>query len=103
MLEARVTARPPAVSVVVATHNRSLRLRQLLAGLRAQTLPLDAFEVIVVDDGSSDATQEGPHGRGSLRRPAALHPAAGRARRPRRGPQPRLEARTRAVRGLHRR
>ncbi|MBN1529079.1 MAG: glycosyltransferase [Thermoleophilaceae bacterium] len=58
MLDERVTPRAPAMSVVVATHNRSLRLRQLLAGLRAQTLPLDAFEVVVVDDGSSDATQE---------------------------------------------
>jgi GT2 family glycosyltransferase len=70
MLEARVTPRTPAVSVVVATHNRSLRLRQLLAGLRAQTLPLDAFEVIVVDDGSSDPTQEvltGEARRGALR------------------------------------
>ena len=70
MLEERVTPRTPAVSVVVATHNRSLRLTQLLAGLRAQTLPLDAFEVIVVDDGSSDATQEvltGEARRGDLR------------------------------------
>jgi glycosyltransferase involved in cell wall biosynthesis len=58
MLDQRVTPRAPAMSVVVATHNRSLRLTQLLAGLRAQTLPRDAFEVIVVDDGSSDATQQ---------------------------------------------
>ena len=47
----------PEVSVVVATHNRALRLAQLLAGLRRQTLALERFEVIVVDDGSSDATQ----------------------------------------------
>ena len=42
---------------MVATHNRALRLTQLLAGLREQTLARDRFEVIVVDDGSSDATQ----------------------------------------------
>jgi glycosyltransferase involved in cell wall biosynthesis len=42
------------VSVVVATHNRAGRLAALLASLRAQTLPRDEFEVIVVDDASSD-------------------------------------------------
>ncbi len=57
MLAQRVKPVAPEVSVVVATHNRALRLTQLLAGLREQTLALDRFEVIVVDDGSSDATQ----------------------------------------------
>jgi glycosyltransferase involved in cell wall biosynthesis len=47
---------PPEVSVVVATHNRAERLEALLAGLRAQTLPANRFEVIVVDDGSGDST-----------------------------------------------
>lgn len=46
----------PRVSVVVAAHNRAPRLGRLLDGLRAQTLPAEAFEVVVVDDGSSDAT-----------------------------------------------
>jgi GT2 family glycosyltransferase len=58
MSEPQATPTTPAVSVVVPTHNRALRLAQLLAGLRAQTLPLDDFEVIVVDDGSGDATQD---------------------------------------------
>jgi glycosyltransferase involved in cell wall biosynthesis len=49
---------PPEVSVVVATHNRAERLEALLAGLRAQTLPADRFEVIVVDDGSGDSTAD---------------------------------------------
>jgi GT2 family glycosyltransferase len=40
------------VSVVVPTHDRPERLAAVLAGLRAQTLAPDAFEVIVVDDGS---------------------------------------------------
>lgn len=43
-------------SVVFATHNRAERLRDMLAGLRAQTLPRAAFEVVVVDDASSDDT-----------------------------------------------
>ena len=46
----------PRIAVVVPTHNRVYRLSLLLEALRAQTLPLDAFEVIVVDDGSADDT-----------------------------------------------
>jgi glycosyltransferase involved in cell wall biosynthesis len=44
------------IAVVVATKNRAWRLSLLLEALRAQTVGLDAFEVVVVDDGSSDAT-----------------------------------------------
>jgi glycosyltransferase involved in cell wall biosynthesis len=47
---------PPRVSVVVPTRDRADRLGRLLASLRAQTL--DRFEVIVVDDGSRDATPD---------------------------------------------
>lgn len=50
-------APPPEVSVVVATHNRARRLCQLLESLQAQTIDADRFEVIVVDDASSDETQ----------------------------------------------
>src|SRR3954447_321816 len=62
----------PAVSVVVATHNRADRLRALLASLRAQALDRDRFEVVVVDDGSDDATaavlgEEGRRGEVDLR------------------------------------
>jgi glycosyltransferase involved in cell wall biosynthesis len=46
----------PRVSVVVATFNRAERLGRLLAGLRAQTLPPDEFEIVIVDDASSDGT-----------------------------------------------
>jgi GT2 family glycosyltransferase len=45
--------------VVVATRDRPQRLAAVLAGLRAQTLAREAFEVIVVDDGSvTPGTQE---------------------------------------------
>jgi glycosyltransferase involved in cell wall biosynthesis len=47
----------PAVSVVVATKNRERMLRALLSCLEAQTLGRDAFEVVVVDDGSTDGTR----------------------------------------------
>ena len=46
----------PRVSVVVATHNRARQLGELLDGLSAQTLGPDRFEVVVVDDGSTDGT-----------------------------------------------
>jgi GT2 family glycosyltransferase len=46
------------VSVVMATHNRPERLVRQLAALRAQTLPDDAYEVIVVDDASGPETVE---------------------------------------------
>ena len=46
----------PELSVVVATHNRADRLRALLGALRDQTLARTAFEVVVVDDASTDDT-----------------------------------------------
>ena len=46
----------PAMSVVIATYNRADRLRTCLDALDRQTCPLSAFEVIVVDDGSTDDT-----------------------------------------------
>lgn len=45
------------MAVVAATHNRCGRLADLLAGLRAQSLPKDRYEVVIVDDGSSDGTR----------------------------------------------
>lgn len=44
------------VTVVVAAHDRAERLAALLASLRAQTVPPGDFEVVVVDDASSDDT-----------------------------------------------
>jgi glycosyltransferase involved in cell wall biosynthesis len=45
------------ISVVVATYNRRDLLERTLQALEEQTLPRDAFEVIVADNGSSDDTQ----------------------------------------------
>jgi glycosyltransferase involved in cell wall biosynthesis len=44
------------ISVVIPTYNRSERLSQTLAALAAQTLGASRYEVIIVDDGSSDGT-----------------------------------------------
>ncbi len=46
----------PACSIVVATYNRAAGLRRLLASLPRQDIGAGAFEVIVVDDGSTDGT-----------------------------------------------
>jgi len=46
----------PSCSVVVATFNRPAGLRRLLESLERQDIGPDAFEVVVVDDGSSDET-----------------------------------------------
>lgn len=45
---------PPMVSVIVPVFNDSGRLRLCLQALRDQTYPADRFEVLVVDNGSSD-------------------------------------------------
>jgi glycosyltransferase involved in cell wall biosynthesis len=43
-------------SIVIPTRNRAARLEALLASLAAQTVPADEFEILVVDNGSTDAT-----------------------------------------------
>ena len=48
----------PRVSVAIVTRDREQRLAALLESLRRQTLGTRAFEVVVVDDGSSDGTAE---------------------------------------------
>jgi glycosyltransferase involved in cell wall biosynthesis len=46
----------PAVSVIVPTFNRRESLLRLLASLDRQTLSIERFEVVVVDNNSSDET-----------------------------------------------
>jgi len=45
------------ISIIVSTYNRATSLRETLSCLSAQTLHTDEFEIIVVDDGSSDNTE----------------------------------------------
>lgn len=79
-------ARTPDIAVVVATHDRIERLKRLFAALERQTLDRERFEVIVVDNGSTDGTAawlKGANGNGvarfqTVRRESADGPAAGR-------------------------
>lgn len=48
----------PLVSVVLPTFNQALLLPEALRSLRAQTLAPDRWERIVINDGSTDETQE---------------------------------------------
>ncbi|HEX8767167.1 MAG TPA: glycosyltransferase family A protein, partial [Jatrophihabitans sp.] len=51
-------ALPLRVSVIVPVFNAGPHMEQLITSLAAQTLPRDQFEVIFVDDGSTDDTPE---------------------------------------------
>ena len=75
----------PRVTVVIPTRNRCSHLGAALDALERQTFPSDDFEVIVVDDGSTDGTatyvdQRARAGRLVLRMIACDHggPAAAR-------------------------
>ena len=46
----------PRCSVVIPTYNRVELLRRTLDSLVTQRLPSSEFEVLVVDDGSTDST-----------------------------------------------
>lgn len=78
----------PAISVCISTKNRSQHLRRLFAHLADQDLPVEQFEVIIVDDGSTDATGDvlaelsghTPLAMSVLRNEVSQGPAAGRNR-----------------------
>jgi GT2 family glycosyltransferase len=48
----------PYFSVVVPTYNRLATLRHVIRALEQQAYPSDAYEVIVISDGSTDGTDE---------------------------------------------
>ncbi len=48
----------PAISVVVPAHNSSRWIEATLTSVAAQSIDADLFEIIVVDDGSTDDTAE---------------------------------------------
>lgn len=48
----------PLISVIIPTYNRKDILQKALHAYKDQSLPQDQFEIIVVDDGSTDGTKE---------------------------------------------
>ncbi len=47
-----------SLTVIIPTYNRAEILEKCLESLAKQTLPLDAFQVVVADDGSRDDTRK---------------------------------------------
>jgi glycosyltransferase involved in cell wall biosynthesis len=47
----------PLLSVVICTCNRAPLLAKVLESLCRQTLPVDKFEVVIINDGSTDDTE----------------------------------------------
>lgn len=47
-----------SLSVIICTYNRSDYLRKVLESLKSQTLTQDKFEIVIIDDGSSDGTRD---------------------------------------------
>lgn len=66
--------RLPTVSIIVPCHNEAEVIDRCLTSIMAQDYPHDRLEVIVVDDGSSDATADHVehHIRGTSRRTAKM-------------------------------
>jgi glycosyltransferase involved in cell wall biosynthesis/uncharacterized membrane protein YbhN (UPF0104 family) len=71
----------PPISVVIPAYNSADTLPACLQALQAQTFPSDRYEIIVVDDGSTDRTAEiaQQHGVKLIHQPNA-GPAAARNR-----------------------
>jgi len=53
-----IASTSPRMSVVIATYNRGELLKSSLESLVRQSLLKDQYEVIIVDDGSTDATPD---------------------------------------------
>jgi glycosyltransferase involved in cell wall biosynthesis len=49
---------PPLITAIICTHNRGQYLPGAIDSLLKQDLATEAFEVVVVDNGSTDATRE---------------------------------------------
>lgn len=47
----------PSISVITATHNQAKYLDQALESVLSQMLPVNEYEVIVINDGSTDETE----------------------------------------------
>lgn len=57
-LARRPASGPPALTVLLATHERRAILLECLEGFARQLVPPGTFELVVIDDGSRDGTLE---------------------------------------------
>ncbi len=48
----------PTISVIIPTYNREKVLQEALEAYGQQSLPQERFEILVIDDGSTDGTKE---------------------------------------------
>lgn len=64
-----MAAPPPDFSIVLPAHNEAANIGPMIAALREVLAPLGRFEIVYIDDGSSDGTLE------ALRAAAAVDPA----------------------------
>jgi glycosyltransferase involved in cell wall biosynthesis len=74
-----MTSAQPFVSVIIPTYNRSTRLEATVESLIDQRYPSDRFEIVLVDNASTDDTQQ------VIARLMARYPAIRRMREARRG------------------
>jgi biofilm PGA synthesis N-glycosyltransferase PgaC len=48
----------PKVSIIIPAHNEQLNIDRCITSLKAQTYPHDRIEILIVNDGSTDRTEE---------------------------------------------
>ena len=54
-----MAAPPPDFSIVLPAHNEAANIAPMIAALAQVVAPLGRFEIVFVDDGSSDGTLDG--------------------------------------------
>jgi glycosyltransferase involved in cell wall biosynthesis len=52
----------PEISIIIPTHNGGWIVRRAVEALSVQDVPPDRYEIIIVDDGSTDGSTEGIEG-----------------------------------------
>lgn len=49
---------PPKISIIIPAHNEQLNIDRCITSLKAQTYPHERIEILIVNDGSTDRTEE---------------------------------------------
>lgn len=73
----------PKISIIIPAHNEQLNIDRCITSLKAQTYPHEKIEILVVNDGSTDHTEEvvnghingTPHWNGNIRLHNRIIPA----------------------------